>query len=170
MGRLLILLLLSALAAPRAQESAPSPGAARWQRLVSGDFKLGDICRIELDAAAAGDCAGLPNGVFLRDPNGVVHPYRVVTAAGSTNLLFEAGLSQTLILEGREGRPPPPLRAVMRTAPEHAIPLVLGPRLDPAARTVKKAVLGMSLQAAGVVLLLILCVVVIRIAFKRYAL
>ena len=167
--RLLPLLLLAALTAPRAQEPAPAPGPSRWQRLVTGEFKPGDVCRVELDAECARDCAGLPAGVFLRDTNGIWLPYHVSATKTSTNLLFEAGLSATLILEGREGRPPPPPRAVMRVAPEDAIRLVLGPRLDPAAKTVKKAVVSMSIQAAGVITLLAFCIIVTRIAFKRYA-
>ena len=167
--RLLILLLLAAPAAPRAREAAPALGPPLWQRLVSGEFKPGDVCRVELDAGAARDCAGLPDGVFLRDTNGIWHPYHVVATATSTNLLFEAGMAGTLILEGREGRPPPPPRAVMRVAPEDALRLALGPRLDPGAKTVKKAVVSMSLQAVMVISLLILCIIVTRIAFKRYA-
>ncbi len=165
----MLLFLFAALAAPHARDSAPAPGPPRWQRLVSGVFKPGESCRIELDAGAALDCAGLPDGVFLRDTNGIWIPYHVVETGGSTNLLFEAGIAATLILEGREGRPPPPPRAVMRIAVDDAIRLVPGPRLDPAAGTIKKAVVGMSLQAAGMLFLLILCILVTRIAFKRYA-
>lgn len=161
--------LLSAFLLAAAAAGARESADARWQRVVSGECAPGEVCRIQLDADAARDCATLPDGVLLRDADGIRIPYRVVLTRTATNLLFEAGLARTLVLEGRDGTAPNPPRSLMRVAPADARPMALGPRLDPREPRVQHALRNMGLQAAGVLALLILILALTRTAFRRYA-
>lgn len=161
--------LLSAFLLAAAPGRAQEPSDVRWQRVVSGECAPGEVCRVLLDADAARDCATLPDGVLLRDANGIRIPYRVVLTRTATNLLFEAGPARTLVLEGRAGAAPNPPRSLMRVAPADARLMALGPRLRPGEPRVKHALRNLALQAAGVLALLILLLVLTRTAFRRYA-